>query len=441
MAAHRLALAATPLAALISYLDGLSEPHIVLNRDYDIVAANQAYRREFDIDRPVVGRHCYEVSHHFTRPCDEMGEFCPLKSSRRKGGPQRVLHIHHTPRGEEHVDVEVTPIRGESGEIEYYVEMIHILREASARPEGRGLVGRSHAFSRMLALVGRAAPSAAAVLLLGESGTGKEMVAQAVHDASDRSAGPFVTVDCSGLTETLLESELFGYEKGAFTGASQRKLGLVEAASGGTLFLDEVGDMPLGQQVKLLRLLETGTYRRVGGIQPLRGDFRLIAATHRDLAKMIEDETFRKDLYYRISAFPIHLPALRERLDDLPVLVESLLQRVCPGREMALHPDSLACLGTYEFPGNVRELRNILERACLLADGQEILPEHLPVPCEARDAYAPQIFGDIVSLEEIERRYLRWVVRESDFSRKDIAARLGVSERTLFRKLSALSSG
>jgi two-component system response regulator HydG len=212
----------------------------------------------------------------------------------------------------------------------------------------------------------------------------------------------------------------------------------VEAASGGTLFLDEVGDIPLGLQVKLLRLLETGTYRRVGGIEPLRADFRLVAATHRDLPKMVAAETFRKDLYYRINTFPVELPALRDRLEDLPMLAEVLLKRVCTNRAMVLHPDALACLMAYDFPGNVRELRNILERACLLADGNTILPEHLPVPCGDQTEHAPRIFSDIVPLEEIEQRYLRWIMRQPGASRKDLAKRLGVSERTLFRKLSQL---
>jgi two-component system response regulator HydG len=426
------------VAELVSYLDSLPNPKILLDRNYTVIAANKAFRDQFHNSQPVVGRHCYEISHHFTRPCDEMGESCPLKAARRSGTARRVLHVHHTARGEEHVDVETVPVKNAAGEIEYFVETLQTVRAASADSNGGGLVGRSPAFTRMLGLLRRVAPSDAAVLLLGESGTGKEMAAQAIHESGTRAAGPFVAVDCSGLSETLFESELFGYEKGAFTGANQRKPGLVEAASGGTLFLDEVGDIPLGLQVKLLRLLETGTYRRVGGIEPLRADFRLVAATHRDLPKMVAAETFRKDLYYRINTFPVELPALRDRLEDLPMLAEVLLKRVCHGRAMVLHPDALACLTAYDFPGNVRELRNILERACLLADGNTILPEHLPVPCGDQTENAPRIFSDIVPLEEIEQRYLRWIMRQPGASRKDLAKRLGVSERTLFRKLSQL---
>ena len=422
---------------LLSYLDSQPEPRIVMDKDYTIIAANAAYRAEYGDDQPLVGRHCYEVSHHFTHPCDQAGESCPLKHSTLTGRPQRVLHLHQTPRGEEHVDVELTPIHDASGEIVYFVEMMHTVREASAQPLSRGLVGRSTAFNHMLGLIERVAPSEASVVLLGESGTGKELVAQAVHDASRRASGPFVAVDCSGVTETLFESELFGYEKGAFTGASQRKPGLVESASGGTLFLDEVGDIPLGLQVKLLRLLETGTYRRVGGIDPLRADFRLISATHRDLKKMVEQETFRKDLYYRISTFPIHLPALSERRDDIPLLATTLLARINPGRKLNLHPDTLAQLHACDFPGNIRELRNMLERASLMTDDDTIMPEHLDPECTGFQLRERAMPVTIVPLEQAEQRYLQWAQAQHRGDRRALADKLGISERTLYRKLKA----
>jgi transcriptional regulator with PAS, ATPase and Fis domain len=432
----------TAVAELLSFFDTLPEPRIVMSRDYTILGANRAYLAQYHVgDAPVAGRRCHEVSHRFSRPCDEEGESCPLKSSLSSGQPQRVLHIHHTPRGEEHVDVELTPIRNALGEIEYFVEMIHTVRAASATAEGE-LVGRSPAFKRMLQQVTRVASSQADVLLLGESGTGKELIAQAVHHASRRTKGPFVAVDCSSLPENLFESELFGYEKGAFSGASQRKQGLVEAANGGTLFLDEVGDIPLGMQVKLLRLLETGTYRRVGGIEPLRADFRLVAATHRDLKQMVADGTFRRDLYYRISTFPILLPPLRERMEDLPLLMEALLKRVSPDHALTIHPATLLCLSKYDFPGNIRELRNVIERASLLADGDVLLPEHFPDPCEEKEEAmrAEHRFNEIMTLEEMERSYLEWQLRHSGLGRKELADRLGVSERTLFRKLGKLAS-
>lgn len=431
----------TAVTELLSYLDALPEPRILLNRDYTILGANRAYLAHYHVgENPVAGRRCYEVSHRFNRPCDDEGESCPLKSSMQSGQPQRVLHIHHTPRGDEHVDVELTPIFNSAGEIEYFVEMIHTLRTASATTEGE-LVGRSQAFKRMLQQVTRVAPSQANVLLLGESGTGKELVAQAVHQASLRDAAPFVVVDCSSLPENLFESELFGYEKGAFSGAHQRKLGLVEAANGGTLFLDEVGDIPLGLQVKLLRLLEAGTYRRVGGVEPLRADFRLVAATHRDLRQMVEEGKFRRDLYYRISTFPILLPSLRERMEDLPLLMEVLLKRICTEHALTVHPATLLCLSRYDFPGNIRELRNLIERATLLADGDVLLPEHFPDPCEEKEAamLSTRGFSEMMTLEEMERSYLEWQLRHSGLGRKELSARMGISERTLFRKLGKLT--
>lgn len=426
----------SPTNELISFLENHPDAQIVMDANYRILAANAAYRRHFAGGRDVVGQTCYSVSHGYSRPCDECGESCPLTASRADGEPHRVLHLHHTPRGEEHVDVELTPIVGASGQIEYFVERMLTVREASSFPAESGLVGKSPAFNRMLELVRRVAPSNTTALLLGESGTGKELVAQAIHEQSPRAQGPFVVVECSGLAETLFESELFGYEKGAFTGAAQRKIGLAEAASGGTLFLDEVGDIPLSQQVKLLRLLETGTFRRVGGVETLGADFRLIAATHRDLKAMVEAGTFRRDLYYRLSVFPIHLPALRERPQDILLLAETLLARLAPGRSYTLSEAVRVRLQSYDYPGNIRELRNIIERAILMADGDTILPEHLaPEIGEAGDGM-PGVDA-ILPLETAELRYLQWALAHHDGDRKSLAARLGISERTLYRKLAS----
>ena len=424
-----------PTNELISFLETHPDAQIVMDAEYRILAANAAYRRMYGGGRNVLGQHCYAISHGYTRPCDECGESCPLAVSRANGEPHRVLHLHHTPRGEEHVDVELTPIVGASGTIEYFVERMTTMRGASSLPAGSGLVGKSPAFNRMLELVRRVAPSNTAALLLGESGTGKELVAQAIHQQSGREHGPFVVVECSGLTETLFESELFGYEKGAFTGANQRKIGLVESASGGTLFLDEVGDIPLSLQVKLLRLLETGTFRRVGGVETLRTDFRLIAATHRDLKTMVERGSFRRDLYYRLSVFPIDLPALRERREDIVLLVATLLNRLAPGRAYTMNEAARALLQAYDYPGNIRELRNIIERALLMADGDTLLPDHLPPELTNGSAEGMPGVDAIVPLEVAELRYLQWALAHHGGDRKSLAAQLGISERTLYRKL------
>ena len=435
------------LSELISFLDGLPEPRIVMDVDYRVIAANAAYTAEFGAGQPIAGRFCYEVSHHIDVPCDQAGESCPLKQSLEAGAPQRVLHLHHTPRGEEHVDVETTPIRDDQGQIVYFVETMRIVRQASSRAAAQGLVGRSPAFVAMLEKVLRVAPSDASVLLLGETGTGKELVAHAIHEASARVDGPFVAVDCAGMTETLFESELFGYEKGAFTGATHRKQGLVEAASGGTLFLDEIGELPLSLQVKLLRLLETGTYRRVGGLDWLPADFRLITATHRDLRAMVQAETFRRDLYFRINTFPIHTPALHERPEDIPLLANSLLERV--DRETGRHftPAALVWLSNRRFSGNIRELRNLIERATLLADGDMIEQHHLAemaddIPFAAPlEASASFRLSEVVDLATLEKRYLEWVRTSLESDLPTLAGKLGISPRTLYRKLQIARTG
>jgi DNA-binding NtrC family response regulator len=244
-------------------------------------------------------------------------------------------------------------------------------------------------------------------------------------------------VDCSGLTETLFESELFGHEKGSFTGATHRKKGLVEAAQGGTLFLDEVGDIPLALQVKLLRLIESGTYRLVGSPEQHHADFRLICATHQDLAAKVRQGGFRADLYYRIATFPVHVPALRERAGDVPLLVESMLKRIDPNRALRVSPQALSALSGYPFPGNVRELLNILERAALLADGEVIELEHLSAEIASRPADGRPVGADeaVSTLAAQERRYLAWALRHHGGDNRSLAEALGVSERTLYRKL------
>nr|VFK39439.1 MAG: sigma54 specific transcriptional regulator, Fis family [Candidatus Kentron sp. TC]VFK41799.1 MAG: regulatory protein, Fis family [Candidatus Kentron sp. TC]VFK56425.1 MAG: regulatory protein, Fis family [Candidatus Kentron sp. TC] len=435
-----------PSAEITTILDGYSDPAILVDADYRILAANRAYRDRYAHGRNPCQQYCYTVSHDSTVPCDQAGEQCPLQSSRTSGGLQRILHVHHTPNGTEHVEVETRPIRNETGDILYYVEILRHIGVASADSRKiRSSVGNSPAFNRMLELVRKVAASNVSVLLLGESGVGKELIAQEIHAASKRARQTFVPVECSGLTESLFENELFGHEKGAFTGAYTKKIGLVGAAHGGTLLLDEVGDIPLPIQVKLLRLLETGTYRRVGSVELKYADFRLICATHQDLDAMVKAGTFRQDLYYRISTFPIRLPALRERREDLPLLIETLLEKIDGSRKLSLHSKTMSFLLDYHFPGNIRELRNILERASLLADGNTILPNHLPDECRIPPDKIPllsETLGnheddpkEILPLDVVEARYLRQILARYPNAKRELAEKLGISERTLYRKL------
>nr|VFK23876.1 MAG: sigma54 specific transcriptional regulator, Fis family [Candidatus Kentron sp. MB] len=441
---HDIALA-RPSTEIITILDSYSAPSILVSADYRILAANYAYRNRYTHGENPCQQHCYSVSHNNTVPCDQAGEKCPLQGSMATGELQRILHVHHTPNGTEHVEVETLPIRNEAGQILYYMEILRHIGIASTHAKTQGLVGNSPVFNRMLELVRRVAPSNVAVLLLGESGVGKEIVAQEIHKSSKRARQAFVPVECSGLTESLFENELFGHEKGAFTGAYTRKTGLVEAAHGGTLLLDEIGDIPLSIQVKLLRLLETGTYRHVGSVELEYADFRLICATHKNLEAMVKAGTFRKDLYYRISTFPIRLPALRERREDLPSLIDALLQKISGSRKVSLHPETMALLSEYHFPGNIRELRNILERATLLADSDTILPNHLPKECSTPQELS-QPFGEemeiaeenlqeVLPLHVVEEKYLRRILIRYPNEKRKLAEKLGISERTLYRKV------
>ena len=383
---------------LTAWLESLPEPHILFDRHYRILAANAAYLRQYGQGRPVLGRTCHEVSHHSSVPCDQAGESCPLARALQSRQRERVLHLHHTRCGEDYVQIELLPLRGPGGQLQYFLEKMEPQPSASGAAAGaQGMIGRSPAFQAVRELIARVGPSQASVLLLGESGTGKELAARA---------------------------------------------GLVEAAHGGTLFLDEVGDIPLSMQVKLLRLLEGGTYRRVGQTELRRADIRLVAATHRDLRAMVREGRFRQDLYYRLSTFPIQLPALRERAQDIPLLAESLLQRVAPGRRLTLSPAALRCLVQHPFPGNVRELRNVLERAALLTDGDTLtgpaVARALSFDQGARAPEAPGGAAPGADLRSLEAAALRSALQTPGRTRRELAQALGISPRTLYRKLRAL---
>ncbi|KWS91107.1 sigma-54 interaction domain-containing protein [Pseudomonas syringae] len=424
------------MQSLVSYLEHDLRPTIVLDTDYNIIAANTAYQRQFGVEgTPHVGEKCYRVSHQFVVPCDQAGEHCPMRKAHETRLPERLLHIHHTPRGPEHVDVELRPILDDGGEVIAYVERLSSVAVASVQPQQHGLVGRSAAFKEVLSALQRAAPAQIPVLLQGESGTGKELFARALHASSARSAGPLVVVDCTGLTETLLESELFGYEKGAFTGALQRKTGLAEAAHGGTLFLDEIGEVPLAMQVKLLRLIESGSFRPVGSLRTVHSDFRLVVATHKPLKEMVTNGSFRQDLFYRISAFPIRLPALRERSEDLPLLIDSLLQRIAPGAAPRVDAEAMKLLSLYSYPGNIRELRNLLERARLFTDDGVIRVQDLPAEVRGQGEEAG---GVTYRQQDDGLEKLAHALRVFNGSRSELARELGLSERTLYRRLRAL---
>ena len=299
------------------------------------------------------------------------------------------------------------------------------------------LVGRSPALLQAVSLAERVAPTDSTVLLRGESGTGKDLFARAIHFSSPRAAGPWIKVNCGALPENLLESELFGHEKGAFTGAVRQKPGRFEDADRGTIFLDEIGELPLALQVKLLQVIEEKTFTRVGGNQPLRVSVRIIPATNRDLDGMVRERLFREDLFFRLNVFPIVLPPLRERPGDVPALVEFFLLR------QGASPDRVTTAGMqelqrYRFPGNVRELENTLERALILAGSEPIGTEHLsfarPEMMGAED-WVPRIPPEGLSLERLERELIIQAIELARGNKSQAARLLGLTRRTLYSRM------
>jgi DNA-binding NtrC family response regulator len=306
--------------------------------------------------------------------------------------------------------------------------------------EGRGrIVTQDETMLRLLDTARQVAPTDCNVLVVGDTGTGKELLARHVHDASRRARGPFVAINCGAFSEDLLANELFGHEKGAYTGATGQKTGLVEAAQGGTLFLDEVTEMTPAMQVKLLRLLQEREFLRLGASAPVPADVRFVAATNRDPQQAVRDGVFRQDLYFRLNVVTLKLPALAARKADIPLLCASFLHRYSAlmGKEVdAVAPEALDLLMAYDFPGNVRELENLIERGVAVTASGCIEAAHLPEEVRGAGAPAPRgRDGTILTLEEMERNYIRWVLDELGGNQQAAAQRLGIDRVTLWRKL------
>jgi DNA-binding NtrC family response regulator len=309
-------------------------------------------------------------------------------------------------------------------------------RAPGAEPFG-GIVTRSPRMQDVLRIVERVAPTNSTVLVLGESGTGKELVARAIHERSARADRSFVPLHCGALAREVFESELFGHEKGAFTGAVTTKPGLIELADGGTLFLDEIGEIEPDGQVKLLRVLETGTFFRVGGTRPRRVDVRVVAATNRDLAEAMRTGEFRQDLFYRINTITVSLPPLRERPDDIAVLARHFVETKTTYGAKRLGDKALALIESYAWPGNVRELLHAIERAVILAKGDEIQPEDLPPEVAGAAASTAAGAATAASLESMERQHIVNTLRQVGGHRGKAAALLEIDPKTLYRKMLA----
>jgi two-component system, NtrC family, response regulator AtoC len=312
-------------------------------------------------------------------------------------------------------------------------------RSGQERTPVADIEGKSPRMLEVYKLVARVAPTTATVLVVGESGTGKELVARAIHSRSPRASKPFVPVNCTALSESLLESELFGHARGAFTGAVGAKRGLFEMANGGTLFLDEIGDMGPKMQAQLLRVLQDGELRPVGGTESIKVDVRLVCATNRDLEADVKAGRFREDLYFRINVVTVRMPALRERPGDIPILVRHFLAKIARREnkpEASVSPEGLDTLRRHSWPGNVRELENAIERAVAVAKGNVILPSDLPVEVYGGSPAAPAgIVDDRPTLAELEKRYIALILTECGGNKKKAAEQLGIDRRTLYRAL------
>jgi DNA-binding NtrC family response regulator len=344
----------------------------------------------------------------------------PCKLAELEAVLQRALEVAHLERGN-----------------------LALRRDVERLQPSDNFVGSTPAVIELHELLSRVAATDSTVLIRGESGVGKELVARAVHSQSHRSKQPFVVVDCASLHENLLQSELFGHEKGAYTGAVRLKHGLFEVADRGTIFLDEIGEMTPALQVKLLRVLETGIFRRVGGTADIKVDVRVIAATNRPLEAMLKDGRFREDLYYRLNVFALSIPPLRERQKDIPLLAGHFVRNstIGPKRTVQVSPEAMEVMLRYTWPGNVRELENVIERALILCDAGIVRPEHLPMGMRASsNAAIDGASGSHPTLAEAEHRYIQQVLEECSGHRQKAARILGISERNLYRKLKELSA-
>jgi DNA-binding NtrC family response regulator len=316
---------------------------------------------------------------------------------------------------------------------ELVLENILLRQKLEEKYQYDEIIGKSGAMQEVFELITRIAPTDSTVLITGESGTGKELIAQAIHGNSTRCYMPFIAVSCGALPDSLLESELFGYEKGAFTGAEHTKKGRFEMADKGTIFLDEIGDISLKTQVDLLRVLQQKEFRRLGGEEVIEVDVRILAATNRDIQKAIRENRFREDLFYRLNVISIHVPPLRERKEDIPLLVEAFIRRYClemNKEEVKIAPTELKLLLDYDWPGNVRELENVIERALVIGQGKEIAADDLPF---SRKELGPEKFPK--SLKIMEQMHIERILEETEWNISRAARELDIDRQTLYNKI------
>jgi transcriptional regulator with GAF, ATPase, and Fis domain len=415
-------------------INSLTHPFYVIDANtFEIILGNEASGYN-----PKTGKiTCHELTHNSNKPCNEPNHICPVVKIRDSKKPVMVEHLHKNEKGaNEYVEIHSYPIFDEQQAVSHVIEYIIDITERKKADENlrkaldevkrlknqlqaeniylqqeikldhnfEEIISKSKSFHKVLNKVEQVASTDATVLILGETGTGKELLARAIHNISNRRSRPLVKVNCATLPANLIESELFGHEKGSFTGAFARKIGRFELADGGTVFLDEIGDLPLELQTKLLRVLQEGEFERLGSSQTLKVNVRIIAATNIDLEKAIDDQKFRSDLYYRLNVFPIIIPPLRKRREDIPLLVNFFVNKYSKknNRNIQIVPiKTMEALKNYGWPGNIRELENIIERGTIISSGNQLeLGDWLP----AEKAGAP--VKTLRALNEIERDYI-----------------------------------
>ena len=450
-----------PKIGFQTLVESHEQPFIVIDKNFHILALNEAYEKAYATKaNQAIGKYCYQACHSHSRPCFEEGEDCPSQQVFENHTPHSCLHTHRDKNGHTYwVRVTAFPITADDGET-YIGETIQELTqqdEAEEIGETIHMVGESPAFLAMIEQLQLVANSRVPVLLMGETGTGKELAAKFLHQHSDCRDKPCITVDCTTLSESLVESELFGHERGSFTGNVGKKQGLIEMAEGGTLFLDEIGELPAAMQSKLLRVLDSGEFRRVGGQKTLNADVRVVCATNRHLWEAVKDHQFREDLYYRIACMTVRLPTLRERQTDIPLLVNALLSRLSRSakRHYRLTDAALDILKSRDYPGNIRELRNYLfaVSACSVdgwidkpklikafENASRLVPRtvaegHQAEKQQAEDFLSHNDIDSVTSFDDIESRCIAKVLKEQHGSRKQAATALGISTRTLYRKM------
>ena len=391
----------------------------------------------------VLGRHCSTILR-----CEACKLGCALQYTFKTGEP--LTNYEAIIRNKEGKPIPISFstafLKDEDGSIIGGIEIfrdLSIVKNLIEQLQGKysfgNIIGKNHKMQKIYDLIQQVAHTDTTILIAGESGTGKELIAMAIHYNSSRKDKPFIKVDCASLVESLLESELFGHVKGAFTGAISDKVGRFELADGGTIFLDEIGNICLTSQAKLLRVIQNGEFERVGESKTKKVDVRIIAATNIDLKKAVREKRFREDLYYRLKVVLIHLPPLRERKDDIPLLVKHFNDKFnkSMGKEVVnIFPKVMDMLMRYNYPGNIRELENIIEHAFIRCNGNTIFPHHLPDEFlhDEKD-FIKNILESKKPLEDLERKLILKVLDESNWSYQEAAARLGISRATLWRKI------